>query len=423
MKRKQRAIKEFNFDDYDFSDCVEITGDALYLINGGGAKTSGKSDSGSTQGSGKNGSSGGGNEIDNSHEAVANAKPGDYFYRDDGTKQVVNAGDIAYEKNYLQNSGNNDKATQTPETFQSTDAESPTKPASTGGSGGGSDHKGSDSTYTVNKGDTLSKIVYDHNKKYGTNLTVAEVAKKNGIKDPNKIFSGQQINLGLSQTREIQKTATQNANGDKILNFDNRTINVTKKISTAPDELLTGENISTGEKAASSLATQGNNVSSEKSLPTTDTSDINIYLSPFNKSKPKVEIENNQTKVTKALFIEYNISNSKKIYNFQAGLFQVSSELNNSEKTHIYGQAQFDFVTGGYTVGKDHIGISVSPLAVSGKLGIDTPLGIGATGLGLGSVGFEVDSNVFTKNQHTGTFDVSPILAVRLDYDGSKLIK
>jgi len=35
MKRKQRAIKEFNFYDYDFSDCVEITGDDLYLINGG----------------------------------------------------------------------------------------------------------------------------------------------------------------------------------------------------------------------------------------------------------------------------------------------------------------------------------------------------------------------------------------------------
>ena len=30
MKRKQCTIKEF-----DFSDCVEITGDTLYLINGG----------------------------------------------------------------------------------------------------------------------------------------------------------------------------------------------------------------------------------------------------------------------------------------------------------------------------------------------------------------------------------------------------
>ena len=35
MKRKQLAIKEFDFSKYDFSDCVEITGDALYLINGG----------------------------------------------------------------------------------------------------------------------------------------------------------------------------------------------------------------------------------------------------------------------------------------------------------------------------------------------------------------------------------------------------
>ena len=34
MKRKQRAIKDFDFSNYDFADCVEITGDALYLING-----------------------------------------------------------------------------------------------------------------------------------------------------------------------------------------------------------------------------------------------------------------------------------------------------------------------------------------------------------------------------------------------------
>ena len=261
MKRKQRAIKEFNFSDYDFSDCVEITGDALYLINGGGTTTESKSNSGSSQGSGDNSSSGGGNEIDNSHEAVANAKPGDYFYRDDGTKQVVNAGDIAYEKNYLQNSGNNDKATQTPETTTATENETSQNTAC-----GGSEHKGSDSIYTVHKGDTLSKIVYDHNQKYGTNLTVAEVAKKNGIKDPNKIFSGQQINLGLSQTRETQKPTTKRS---ETFTANNQIINKDNGIRTAPEpyeisgDSPNGENVSVGKQAATTINTADENVKNQ----------------------------------------------------------------------------------------------------------------------------------------------------------------
>ena len=44
-------------------------------------------------------------------------------------------------------------------------------------------------TYTVKKGDTLSTIA----KKYGT--TTAALAKKNALKDPNKIYPGQVIKL------------------------------------------------------------------------------------------------------------------------------------------------------------------------------------------------------------------------------------
>ena len=44
--------------------------------------------------------------------------------------------------------------------------------------------------YTVKKGDTLSAIAKQH----GT--TVSDIAKANGINDPNKIYSGQVLNIG-----------------------------------------------------------------------------------------------------------------------------------------------------------------------------------------------------------------------------------
>ena len=56
MKNNYRIFK-----DYDFSDCHEITGDELYLINGGA-------------------------RVENSNEAVANAKEGDTLVRNDGTE-------------------------------------------------------------------------------------------------------------------------------------------------------------------------------------------------------------------------------------------------------------------------------------------------------------------------------------------------
>ena len=45
-------------------------------------------------------------------------------------------------------------------------------------------------SYTVKKGDTLSDIA----KKYGT--TYQDIAKANGISDPNKIYAGQTLNIG-----------------------------------------------------------------------------------------------------------------------------------------------------------------------------------------------------------------------------------
>ena len=69
--------------DYDFSDYAEeITGNALFKINGGA-------------------------EVENSHEGVAGAKPGDTITRIDGTVVTLKQADIDYANAQLGNNGNN----------------------------------------------------------------------------------------------------------------------------------------------------------------------------------------------------------------------------------------------------------------------------------------------------------------------------
>lgn len=71
-----------NTDIYDFSDYAEeITGDALFKINGGV-------------------------EVENSNEGIAGAKPGDTITRNDGTVVTLNQGDIDYANAQLGNTGN-----------------------------------------------------------------------------------------------------------------------------------------------------------------------------------------------------------------------------------------------------------------------------------------------------------------------------
>ena len=72
-----------NADIYDFSDYAEeITGDALFKINGGA-------------------------EVENSHEGVAGAKPGDTITRKNGDVIVLKQADIDYANAQLGNNGNN----------------------------------------------------------------------------------------------------------------------------------------------------------------------------------------------------------------------------------------------------------------------------------------------------------------------------
>ena len=73
-----------NADFYDFSDYAEeITGNALFKINGGA-------------------------EVENSHEGVAGAKPGDTITRKNGDVIVLKQADIDYANAQLGNNGNDD---------------------------------------------------------------------------------------------------------------------------------------------------------------------------------------------------------------------------------------------------------------------------------------------------------------------------
>ena len=77
-----KKIQKHKTLDYDFSDYAEeITGNALFKINGGA-------------------------EVENSHEGVAGAKPGDTITRIDGTVVTLKQADIDYANAQLENNGN-----------------------------------------------------------------------------------------------------------------------------------------------------------------------------------------------------------------------------------------------------------------------------------------------------------------------------
>ena len=66
-----------------------------------------------------------------------------------------------------------------------------------------------DKTYvTVQKGDTLGKIA----QKYGNGKTYQQLAKENGISNPNKIFIGQKIYLNGKSSTSTTTTAKKDPN-------------------------------------------------------------------------------------------------------------------------------------------------------------------------------------------------------------------
>ncbi len=74
-------------------------------------------------------------------------------------------------------------------------------------------------SYTVQKGDNLTKIAKQINAGFGTNLTIEDIAKANKIKDPNKINVGQQIILP-GQNIELQFNLKELKVYDKTYSID-----------------------------------------------------------------------------------------------------------------------------------------------------------------------------------------------------------
>lgn len=75
-------------------------------------------------------------------------------------------------------------------------------------------------TYTVKKGDTLSAIA----KKYGT--TYQQLAKDNGISNPNLIYVGQKINIGGNTSTETKTNTNKNNNKSTTTTPTNTSSNV-----------------------------------------------------------------------------------------------------------------------------------------------------------------------------------------------------
>ena len=103
------------------------------------------------------------------------------------------------------------------------------------------------STYTVKKGDTLSSIA----KQYGT--TYQDIAKANGISDPNKIYAGQTLTIGGNDT-QAQKTTTSTAANKTPTATTATTTPTTKEFSY--DDFKVSEGTAAADKKRQELASQ-----------------------------------------------------------------------------------------------------------------------------------------------------------------------
>lgn len=75
--------------------------------------TAGTNETSTSSSTGRKDSQGGNNYVENSHEGVANAKPGDKIVRDNGTEVVLNQGDINYAKEQIRKNGSEGVAVNT----------------------------------------------------------------------------------------------------------------------------------------------------------------------------------------------------------------------------------------------------------------------------------------------------------------------
>ena len=164
----------YAFETYNFSDCREITGEELYLINGG-------------------------ERVENSNEAVANAQVGDTVERKDGTVVTITQGDIDWAKEHTGTEGDNTSQTTpaasepAPESQPST----PTNSSSTTGSTSQANTTNSSSSptqsSTISKSSNLTDRGYPSStegySKTDTSSNVSKVNKNNSANNPSSSTS------------------------------------------------------------------------------------------------------------------------------------------------------------------------------------------------------------------------------------------
>ena len=142
--------------DYDFSDYAEeITGDALFKINGGA-------------------------EVENSHEGVAGAKPGDTITRIDGTVVTLKQADIDYANAQLGNNGNNG----TGNTNGSSGSNNTSISRSTNNSSSAANNTGISNTSTSESTLEVSEDIKQNSDAYANYMSLQGRAKDEG--EPNR---------------------------------------------------------------------------------------------------------------------------------------------------------------------------------------------------------------------------------------------
>ena len=139
--------KRSEFEKYDFSDCHEIIGDDLYLINGGA-------------------------QIENSNEAVAGAQVGDTLTQNDGTQVTITQGDITWAQQQL-NGGDNSSSQTTPAATDPTPAPEPSKPASSSSSTSSSSSSSTSSSSTPSASSNSSTTTINSNTAFNNSQTTA----------------------------------------------------------------------------------------------------------------------------------------------------------------------------------------------------------------------------------------------------------
>ena len=187
MNRKNYPL----FENYDFSDCHEITGDELFLINGG-------------------------TRVENSNEAVANAKEGDTLVRNDGTEVTLTQGDINWAQKQVGSSSSSGTDTSTSQTTTTTTSASSSPTESSNTTGNSSSNNSSSSSSSSGSSSSTSSGSSSTSSSQGTrtNNSVSLTSRDNTGGMDGYTDSGSQRNTSaLNDRNAVQKSSDSKATG------------------------------------------------------------------------------------------------------------------------------------------------------------------------------------------------------------------